>query len=79
VAKVGTSKAEGTISQQAVVHPWLAVDAHGNEQKTSALDGYEWLAEFKTQPIYPMGNDSSTFFLITKPTRCTNFSNLFCK
>jgi hypothetical protein len=34
VAKVGTSKAGGTISQQAAVHPWLAVDAHGNKKKT---------------------------------------------
>jgi hypothetical protein len=34
VAKVGTSKAGGTISQQAVVHPWLAADAHGNKQNT---------------------------------------------
>jgi hypothetical protein len=33
VAKVGTSKAGGTISQQAAVHPWLAVDAHGNKQQ----------------------------------------------
>jgi hypothetical protein len=32
VAKVGTSKAGGTISQQAVVHPWLAADAQGNKQ-----------------------------------------------
>jgi hypothetical protein len=32
VAKVGTSKAGGTISQQAAVHPWLAADAHGNKQ-----------------------------------------------
>jgi hypothetical protein len=32
VAKVGTSKAGGTISQQAVVHPWLAAGAHGNKQ-----------------------------------------------
>jgi hypothetical protein len=30
--KVGTSKAGGTISQQAAVHPWLAADAHGNKQ-----------------------------------------------
>jgi hypothetical protein len=28
VAKVVTSKAGGTISHQAVVHPWLAADAH---------------------------------------------------
>jgi formylmethanofuran dehydrogenase subunit C len=33
VAKVGTSKAGGTISQQAAVHLWLAADAHGNKQK----------------------------------------------
>jgi hypothetical protein len=32
MAKVGTSKAGGTISQQAAVHPWLAADAHGNKQ-----------------------------------------------
>jgi hypothetical protein len=33
MAKVGTSKAGGTISKQAAVHPWLAADAHGNKQK----------------------------------------------
>jgi hypothetical protein len=33
VVKVGTSKEGGTISQQAVVHPWLAADAHGNKTK----------------------------------------------
>jgi hypothetical protein len=32
VAKVGTSKAGGTISQQAAVHPWLAADARNNKQ-----------------------------------------------
>jgi hypothetical protein len=32
VTKVGTSKAGGTISQQAAVHPWLAADAHVNKQ-----------------------------------------------
>jgi hypothetical protein len=32
VAKVGTFKAGGTISQQAAVHPWLAADAHINKQ-----------------------------------------------
>jgi hypothetical protein len=32
VAKVATSKAGGTISQQAVVQPWLAADAHGIKQ-----------------------------------------------
>jgi hypothetical protein len=31
VAKVGTSKEGGTISQQAAVHPWLAAGAHGNK------------------------------------------------
>jgi hypothetical protein len=33
VAKVGTSKVGGTISQQAVVHPWLAAVAHGKTNK----------------------------------------------
>jgi hypothetical protein len=37
VAKVGTSKAEGTISQQAAVHPWLAADAHGNKKQQTTL------------------------------------------
>jgi hypothetical protein len=37
VAKVGTSKAGGTISQQAAVHPWLAADAHGNKQTIKIL------------------------------------------
>jgi hypothetical protein len=32
VAKVGMSKAGGTISQQAAVNPWLAADAQGNKQ-----------------------------------------------
>jgi hypothetical protein len=35
VAKFGTSKAGGTISQQAAVHPWFAADAHGNKQTNS--------------------------------------------
>jgi hypothetical protein len=38
VAKVGTSKAGGTISQQAAVRPWLAADAHGNKQTNKQLD-----------------------------------------
>jgi hypothetical protein len=37
VAKVGTSKAGGTISQQAAVHPWLAADAHGNKQTNKTV------------------------------------------
>jgi hypothetical protein len=37
VAKVGTSKAGGTISQQAVVHPCLAADARVNKQKNSSI------------------------------------------
>jgi hypothetical protein len=37
VAKVGTSKAGGTISQQAAVHPWLAADAQGNKQTNKIL------------------------------------------
>jgi hypothetical protein len=36
VAKVGTG---GTISQQAVVHPWLAADAHVNKQTAEAPSG----------------------------------------
>jgi hypothetical protein len=38
VAKVGTSKAGGTMSQQAAVHLWLAADAHGNKQTTDAKE-----------------------------------------
>jgi hypothetical protein len=37
VAKVGKSKAGVTISQQAVVHPWLAADAHGNKQTNKPI------------------------------------------
>jgi hypothetical protein len=44
VAKVGTYKAGGTISQQAAVHPWLAADAHVNKQKLSgSFIGEEFL------------------------------------
>jgi hypothetical protein len=35
VAKVGTSNAGGTISQQAAVHPWLATDAHAKTKQTN--------------------------------------------
>jgi hypothetical protein len=44
VAKVGTSKAGGTISQQAAVHPWLAADAHGNKQN----DDKKFESSFRT-------------------------------
>jgi hypothetical protein len=37
VAKVGTPKAGGTISQQATVHPWLAADAQGNKQTNKLI------------------------------------------
>jgi hypothetical protein len=37
VAKVGTSNAGGTISQQAAVHQWLAADANGNKPKHHVL------------------------------------------
>jgi hypothetical protein len=37
VATVGMPKAGGTISQQAVVHPWLAADAHGNKLLSIAV------------------------------------------
>jgi hypothetical protein len=39
VVKVGTSKAGGTISQQAAVHTWHAADAHGNKQTRQSKDG----------------------------------------
>jgi hypothetical protein len=38
MAKVGTSKAGGTMSQQAAVHPWLAADAHVNKQTESLYE-----------------------------------------
>jgi hypothetical protein len=37
VANDGTSKAGGTNSQQAVVHPWLAADVQGNKQRNSDM------------------------------------------
>jgi hypothetical protein len=37
VAKVGTSKAGGKISQQAAVHPWLVADAYGNKQTNGGM------------------------------------------
>jgi hypothetical protein len=40
VTEVGTSKAGGTISQQAAVHPWLAADAHGNTKH--AVLHFKW-------------------------------------
>jgi hypothetical protein len=35
VAKVGTPKTGSTISQQAVVHPWLAADAQNNNNNNN--------------------------------------------
>jgi hypothetical protein len=32
------SKAGGTISQQAAVHPWLAADAQGNKQTITVAE-----------------------------------------
>jgi hypothetical protein len=46
VDKAGTSKAGGTISQQAVVHPWLAADAHGNKLENA----YKGPVFVNTQP-----------------------------
>jgi hypothetical protein len=40
VTKVGTSKACGTISQQAAVHPWLAADAHRNKQQKTPFSKF---------------------------------------
>jgi hypothetical protein len=39
VAEAGTSKAGGTISQQAAVHPWLAADAHASKQTNKQHQG----------------------------------------
>jgi hypothetical protein len=44
VAKVVTSKAGGTISQQAVVHPWLAADTHGNKKKSVPIGNFLLIA-----------------------------------
>jgi hypothetical protein len=52
VAKVGTSKAGGTISQQAVVHPWLGADAHGNKQTNKQM------INITPWPIYPQENNA---------------------
>jgi hypothetical protein len=60
VVKVGTSKAGGTISQQAAVHPGLAVDAHGNKetilnveypQLFSTNSGYNWSHEISNSTV----------------------------
>jgi hypothetical protein len=37
VAKVGTSKEGGAISQQAVVHSWLAADAQQTNKADATL------------------------------------------
>jgi hypothetical protein len=57
VAKVGTSKAGGTISQQAAVNPWLA---HGNKQQTTyTLDIAS--ANYKTNKIaHKIKNNTNT-------------------
>jgi hypothetical protein len=67
VAKVGTSKAGGTISQQAAVHPWLAVDAHGNKQrnKQTPLSRLKSL-EMHTSEIISYDYGSALFWNITQ-------------
>jgi hypothetical protein len=50
VAKVGTSKAGGTISQQAAVHLWLAADAQGNKQTNKNY----YLSHVCLSPSVPM-------------------------
>jgi hypothetical protein len=35
VAELGTSKSGGTISQQAVVHPWLVMEAQENNNNNN--------------------------------------------
>jgi hypothetical protein len=49
VAKVGMSKAGGTISQQAAVHPWLTADAHGNKQQQNEKQTACELSPFRSQ------------------------------
>jgi hypothetical protein len=46
VAKVGTSKAGGTISQQAEVHPRLAADAHGNKETNPLNEKMSYLTRY---------------------------------
>jgi hypothetical protein len=50
VAKVGTSKAGCAISQQAVVHPWLAADPHGNKQTNKRALDVKVVQNFSTNP-----------------------------
>jgi hypothetical protein len=51
VAKVGTSKAGATISQQAAVHPWLAADAHANKQRNRPLKLERNLKTLAQEPL----------------------------
>jgi hypothetical protein len=44
VADFGRSKAGGTISQKAAVHPWLAADAHGNKQETKSQEREDFIS-----------------------------------
>jgi hypothetical protein len=52
VAKVGTSKAGGTISQQAAVHQWLAGDAQGNKQKQTTRHYGGFVSCFVSIPLH---------------------------
>jgi hypothetical protein len=63
VAKVGTSKAGGTKSQQAVVHPWLAADAQGkktNQQTAGQQTTFVLSSCLFFSPSYPLYKDMTT-------------------
>jgi hypothetical protein len=76
VAKGGTSKAGGTISQQAVVHPWLSTDAQQtNKQKqTNKNKNKQTNKQTKTnkQPTNQPTNQPSALYL------CTAALNGYC-
>jgi hypothetical protein len=46
VAKVGTSKAGGTISQQAVVPPWLAMGAQQTNKQVPPKNKKDCVSNF---------------------------------
>jgi hypothetical protein len=70
VAKVGTSKAGGTISQQAAVHPWLAADAHGNKQTNKQGQTIYW----RISPF--LASTGQRLFEIRSTFETSNFNHL---
>jgi hypothetical protein len=51
VAKVGTSKTGGTISQPAVVHPWLATDAQQTNKQQQQVRSDVYVKSFKADNL----------------------------